>query len=122
MHKRMEALTFGAAGRVAEQRLRLLIGHLDRHLGRRLLHIEFRDAPCVKRAPDQMDKSHHALMCNRSKVAPLAQGPPWSGLFGQRQVEPSNADHTGDNATRLSGQFATMGMRNNGLAQAPVAS
>src|SRR3989441_3602927 len=41
MHKRMEALTAQRhPGEVAEQRLRLLIGHLDRHLGRRLLHIE----------------------------------------------------------------------------------
>ena len=41
MHKRMEALTAQChPGKVAEQRLRLLIGHLDRHLGRRLLHIE----------------------------------------------------------------------------------
>src|SRR5215471_1198209 len=41
MHKRMEALTAQChPGEVAEQRLRLLIGHLDRHLGRRLLHIE----------------------------------------------------------------------------------
>src|SRR5947208_406447 len=41
MHNRMEALTAQRhPGEVAEQRLRLLLGHLDRHLGRRLLHIE----------------------------------------------------------------------------------
>src|SRR5262249_53479294 len=31
------------------------------------------------------------------KVAPRAQGPPWSELFVTRQAEPSNADHTADN-------------------------
>src|SRR5262245_42407403 len=41
MHKRMEALTAQRhPGKVAEQRLRLLRGHLDRHRGRCLLHIE----------------------------------------------------------------------------------
>src|SRR5262249_25592406 len=50
-----------------------------------------------KRVPDQTDTSPRTLICNRSKVAPRAQGPPWSGRSVQRQTEPSNADHTGDN-------------------------
>jgi len=42
MHKRMETLTAQRhPGEVAKQRLRLLLGHRDRHLGRRLLHSEW---------------------------------------------------------------------------------
>ena len=75
MHKRMEALTpQRPPGEVAEQRLRLLLGHLDRHLGCCLLPIEL-CAPGAKASARSNGYTHRTLMCNRNKVAPLVQAP-----------------------------------------------
>jgi hypothetical protein len=118
MHKRMEALTTQwHSGEITEQRVRCFIGHLDGHLSRRLLYIELFAPrrqieyliqginPTASRGTVEVRTlhvhwTHHGLdrACN--------DGPSWQ------------LPMTLGTMRRLSGQLTTMGMRNNGLAQA----
>jgi hypothetical protein len=114
----MEALTTQLhSGEITEQRVRFFIGHLGGHLSRCLLHIELFAPrrqieyliqginPAASRGTIEvrtlhLHRTHHGL--DRAGN----DGPSWQLPMTLRTT------------SRLSGQLTTMGVLNNGLAQA----